>query len=150
MDRRLAVDIPRDRHYDRTHLWAHRDAGTSRVRIGLDAIGLASLGELAYVALQPEGKVVARGEAIGSLEAAKMTTTIAAPVSGTIVARNRAVMADPLAVNRDPYGAGWLLEVAPSAWSAESALLVAGDAVGPWAEAEIARLRAEDGEDRAL
>ena len=37
-----------------------------------------------------------------------MTTTIASPISGKIVARNGAVLADPLAVNRDPHGAGRL------------------------------------------
>ena len=79
-----------------------------------------------------------------------MTTTIASPVSGTIVARNRAVLADPLAVNRDPYGGGWLLEVEPSRWQEDAAELLCGEAIGPWAAAEIARLRAEDtGEDSA-
>ena len=82
MDSSRAFDVPHDRHYDRAHhLWARRDDGTGRVRIGVDAIGLESLGELAYVELREEGRVVTRGEPVGSLEAAKMTTTIAAPVS---------------------------------------------------------------------
>ena len=44
--------IPEDRHYQREHhLWAKPDADTGNVRVGIDAIGLESLGELAYVAL---------------------------------------------------------------------------------------------------
>jgi glycine cleavage system H protein len=99
------------------------------------------------VALVAEGKSVQRGEPLGSLEAAKMTTTIAAPVSGRIVARNAAVLADPLAVNRDPYAGGWLVEIEPSRWSQEAALLVSGEAIAPWAAAEARRLAAEDAEE---
>ena len=108
------TDVPHDRHYDRVHhLWARRDEGTGRVRVGIDAIALMSFGELAYIALPEEGRNVTRGEPLGSLEAAKMTTTIASPLSGKVVARNASVLADPLAVNRDPYGSGWLVEIVP-------------------------------------
>jgi glycine cleavage system H protein len=135
-------DVPGDRHYDRSsHLWARLDPRTGRVRVGIDAIGLESLGELAYVALRGTGCAVARGEPLGTLEAAKTTTTIAAPVGGTIVARNDEVLADPLAVNRDPYGAGWLVELEPASWAREAALLVSGAATAAWAAAEWRRLR---------
>jgi glycine cleavage system H protein len=145
MHRDRDMHVPRDRHYDRSHhLWALRDARTGLVRIGIDAIGLESLGELAYVALSTAGQLLARGTPLGSLEAAKMTSTIAAPVGGKIVARNEAVLADPLLVNRDPYGAGWLVEIEPSRWPSDSAQLVSGDAIGPWSAAEIEKLRSED------
>jgi glycine cleavage system H protein len=146
--RAATLDLPHDRHYDRgTHVWARRDEGTGRVRVGVDAIGLEWLGELAYVGLRAEDTVVVRGEPLGSLEAAKMTTAIAAPVSGMIIARNRAVLADPLAVNRDPHGAGWLVELEPTDWAREAALLVAGNAIDAWAKAEVERLRREDEEE---
>ncbi len=46
------VDVPPDRHYDEArHLWAQHDASTGNVRVGIDAIALESLGDLAYVAL---------------------------------------------------------------------------------------------------
>ena len=145
MDSDRSLHIPNDRHYDRAHhLWARLDEGSGRVRVGVDAIGLESLGELAYVALEAKGESVTRGEAVGSLEAAKMTTTIASPLSGTIVGRNEAVLADPLAVNRDPYESGWLLELEPSRWQQDAARLISGDAIAAWAAAEIDRLRAED------
>ena len=89
--------IPSDRFYDRDHhLWALPDTESGRVRVGIDAIGLESLGELAYVELVEIGTSVTRGESLGTLEAAKMTGSISAPVSGTIVRRNDAVLGDPL------------------------------------------------------
>lgn len=137
MDSRPFV-VPRDRHYDRaSHVWAK--PREDRVLVGIDTIGLESLGDLAFVALQPVGTTVIRGEPIGTLEAAKMTTAIAAPVSGTVVSRNEAVLRDPLIVNRDPYRDGWLVEIAPSDWAREAVLLISGDAIPQWAAAETER-----------
>ena len=139
-----AFDVPRDRYYDGAHhLWAMRDETSGRARIGIDAIGLEALGELAYVTIGTVDAPVARGASVGTLEAAKMTTSIAAPITGTIVARNEGVLADPRLINEDPYGAGWLLEIEPSMWSADAAEMLSGDAIAPWANAEIEKLDAE-------
>ena len=139
-----SFDVPLDRHYDRAHhLWAHRDQDTGNVRVGIDAIGLESLGELAYVAIQEDGTTVTRGGSLGTLEAAKMTTHIVAPIGGTIVQRNAGVLEDPLLVNNDPYGQGWLVEIEPSAWQQDAGELVSGDAIPDWVAAETARLETE-------
>ncbi len=139
------VDVPPDRHYDEArHLWAQHDASTGNVRVGIDAIALESLGDLAYVALHEVGTAVTRGDTVGSLEAAKMTTTVVAPVSGTVIARNDAAMTDPSTINQEPYGAGWLVEIAPSNWEQDAADLISGEAIAPWVVAELERLRAED------
>jgi hypothetical protein len=44
-------------------MWASHDNITGNVTIGMDSLGLASLGDLAYVSLQPVGTKVTRGEA---------------------------------------------------------------------------------------
>lgn len=134
--------FPPDLYYDgATHTWARHDGGT--VTVGLDTLGLESLGDMAYVALHAVGEAVRRGEAAGSLEAAKMVGDFISPVSGALVARNEDVLRDPGIVNRDPYGAGWLLKIAPSNWAAESAELVHGDALAGWIEAEVERYRTQ-------
>ena len=138
--------FPPERHYDKTHhLWAQWDEGTGLVRVGIDTIGLESLGELAYVSLHAVGSTVVRGASIGTLEAAKMTTHIESPVSGTLTAHNEAVLRDPLMVNRDPYGSGWLLEIDAADWVKESLQLVSGAAIPGWVRAETQRLRGESG-----
>ena len=73
----------------------------------------------------------------------QLTTNIVAPVSGTITARNDAVLTNPVLVNEAPYDGGWLVELATTDWSAESATLVSGEAVPAWAAAEAAKLEAE-------
>ena len=136
-------EVPGDRHYEAAHhLWVKRGSGTT-VQVGIDALGLESLGELAFLGLPEVGAQVSRGEPMGTLEAAKMTSPLVAPVSGTVVARNGAVLRDPTAVNRDCYGDGWLVEVESSSWEQESAVLISGDAIPAWVEAETERYRSE-------
>ena len=128
--------FPPDLYYDRsTHVWVRYEGKV--VTLGFDALGLESLGDMAYVSLQAVGILVRRGEAMGSLEAAKMVGDLIAPVSGTITARNEDVLRDPGLVNRDPYGEGWVLQLTPSDWINESAELVHGVELTAWVEAEI-------------
>lgn len=136
--------IPNDRWYDgEQHLWARPDPATGQLVVGLNALGLAALGDLAYITLRATGTTVRRGEPIGTLEAAKMTGDLFAPVSGTLVGGNPDVLRDPTLVNRDPYGAGWLFTLAPADWEGESAALIAGDALPAWIAAETERYRSQ-------
>lgn len=138
--------VPQDRHYHRTqHLWARLDQGSGRVRVGIDTMGLESLGELAFVSLQEVGAAIQQGQPLGTLEAAKMATSISSPVSGTLLARNEAVLQDPARVHADPYGAGWLVEIEPGDWEVESQQLVSGAAIAEWVAAETERFRSESG-----
>ncbi|MBI3242574.1 MAG: glycine cleavage system protein H [Chloroflexi bacterium] len=134
--------FPPELYYDRaTHVWVRPDG--EGVTIGLDALGLESLGDMAYLSLQAVGLPARRGETLGSLEAAKMVGDLIAPVSGVITARNEAVLHDPSLINRDPYGAGWIVQLAPSDWERDSVELVHGAELKLWVEAEIERYRAQ-------
>ncbi len=136
--------IPNDRSYDKEHhMWAQLASDTGQVRVGVDTLGLAALGDLAYISFQAAGMIVKRGESIGVLEAAKMTGDLIAPISGTLVERNEAVLRDPFLVNTAPYTDGWLVVIKPDDWATESADLVSGEALPVWIEAEIERYRAQ-------
>ena len=53
----------------------------------------------------------------------KSVSDIYAPVSGKVVARNDALDGTPELVNSDPYGEGWLFEVAGAADTEIDALM---------------------------
>ncbi len=126
-----------DRAYDGTgHFWVSM-VGPDRALIGMDALGVETSGTLAQLAFLPVGEHCKRGEAFGSLEAAKFVGPLTSPLSGTVSATNDAVVADPALVERDPYGAGWLVEI-DLADPGELADLVAGrQEVRVWFEAEV-------------
>lgn len=134
--------IPDDRYYDgANHLWAKADSATGRVVIGIDELGLQALGDLVYITLKEVGTPVKRGEAVGTLEAAKMTGDIMAPISGILIGRNESVLRDPTLVNRDPYDKGWVVSIDPTAWKKEAVALVSGNAIPAWVDAEVERYR---------
>ena len=136
--------FPDDRYYDATnHQWAKLDATRGQVLVGIDSLGLEALGELAYISLQPIGVSVRRGESIGTLEAAKMTGDIFAPVSGTLVGRNERVLREPTLINSDPYDKGWIVTIEPGDWETESGELIHGPALPAWVETEIERYRSQ-------
>ncbi len=139
-----SYEIPADRAYDREHhMWAQFDAASGDVLIGIDTLGLAALGDLAYVTLKDVGKSVKRGESLGTLEAAKMTGDLSAPVSGVIVARNNTAVSNPGLVNQSPYVDGWMVVIQPSDWENESTQLVSGDDLPTWVDSEIKRYRSQ-------
>jgi glycine cleavage system H protein len=137
-----SYEIPANRSYDREHhMWAQFDSASGDVFVGIDTLGLASLGDLAYVTLKDIGQSVRRGESMGTLEAAKMTGDLIAPVSGVIVARNDATVSNPALVNQSPYVDGWMVVIKPTDWENESKQLVSGDDLPAWVESEIKRYR---------
>lgn len=130
-------EVPDDLYYDRAeHVWVREE--TDGLRIGVDALGLETLGDVVHLDLVPEGTVVCRGEPLGTIEAEKMVRPLLAPVSGTVIACNVFVLENPLRLNSDPYGGGWLILVHPANWPGEAALMVHGPAVADWIRGEVA------------
>jgi glycine cleavage system H protein len=64
------------------------------------------------VELPKVGRVVKQMEAFGVVESVKAVSDVYAPVSGTVVEVNTALETKPELVNKDCYGAGWVIAVA--------------------------------------
>jgi glycine cleavage system H protein len=104
---------PEDLKYSSEHEWV-RSPGESEgsVRIGITHYAQDALGDIVFVSLPELGAEVAAGDTVGELESTKSVSDVYAPVGGKVVARNEAVDSSPELVNSDPYGEGWLFEVA--------------------------------------
>ena len=50
-------------------------------------------------------------EVFGTVEAVKTVSDLFMPVSGKVLEVNPALDGDPASVNKDPYGAGWMVKV---------------------------------------
>jgi glycine cleavage system H protein len=107
--------LPLDRRYDpATHMWV-ADAGEGRVRVGMDALGIETSGTLVQLSLPSPRAAVTAGRPFGQMEAAKFVGPLISPVTGIVSGVNEEAAADPGLAERDPYGAGWLIEVEVSA-----------------------------------
>jgi glycine cleavage system H protein len=102
------MNLPEDRRYTREHEWI--DAADPAT-VGITAHAADALGDVVYVDLPEVGRTVTAGEPFGEIESTKSVSDLYAPVDGEIVAVNTALADDPALVNRDPFGAGWLVRI---------------------------------------
>jgi glycine cleavage system H protein len=111
--------IPHDRSYTGEHEWVLIAPGAALpdapVRVGITSVAAAALGDLVFVDLPEVGSTIVAGESCGEVESTKTVSVLYPPVSGTVTAVNTAAVDDPRLVTADPYGAGWLFEVQPTA-----------------------------------
>jgi glycine cleavage system H protein len=100
-------------HYAPTHTWlAERRDG--RLTIGLDDLALRLLPAVTGVVVARPGTEVAVGDPIATIFAGSRQIDVPAPVAGRVVGGNRAVKRDPALLQREGYGRGWLVTLAPA------------------------------------
>jgi glycine cleavage system H protein len=100
---------PEKYRYSRDHLWVNRIGRIARV--GVTDFAQAELGEVLFVDLPDVDDELARQETFAEVESTRTTSELVMPVSGTVVAVNEDLEDAPTAINEDPYGRGWLVEV---------------------------------------
>lgn len=118
---------PTDLKYTAEHEWVRVSDDGATARVGITDFAQDSLGDIVYVHLPDEGESVSAGEPMGELESTKSVSDLFAPLSGTIAAKNTALDAQPELCNSDPYGEGWIVEIAVGDAGELDALLSAAD-----------------------
>ena len=116
---------PEDLHYTREHEWL-RVSG-SIATVGITHYAQGELGDIVYVELPQVGAAIVAGEPFGTVESVKAVSEIYAPASGEVSEINGALEAAPDAVNRDPYGEGWLIRITLAAPLEKEGLMSAAD-----------------------
>ena len=114
--------VPQDLRYTREHEWVQVTAPDT-VRIGITGYAQQQLGDVVFVQLPDLGARVAAGQTLGEVESTKSVSDIYAPLAGEVTARNDELDGAPELINSDPYGKGWLVELAVSDPAAVEALL---------------------------
>ena len=108
----MALPIPEDCRYADSHEYARPEG--EAVRVGITAFAVDQLGDIVFVELPEVGATIDQGQSFGTVESVKAVEELVAPISGTVEARNEAVLASPEELQSDPYGEGWLLVVKPT------------------------------------
>ena len=104
-----AFNVPEEYYYTKDHEWAQVDENV--VTVGITEYAQDNLGEVVYVELPEEGQKVTQGEPFGVVESVKAVSDLVAPVSGTVIEVNMAMMDNPGALNDDPMNDGWLIRI---------------------------------------
>jgi glycine cleavage system H protein len=100
---------PVELRYTREHEWAKIEG--KRARVGITHFAQDQLGDVVFVELPKVGTRVTQMKAFGVVESVKAVSDLFAPLSGVVVEVNQELTQQPERVNRDPYGAGWLVVV---------------------------------------
>lgn len=105
------ANIPADLRYTKDHEYVKADGKGDVMQVGITDYAQGELGDVVYVDLPKVGASFGRGDVFGTIEAVKAVSELYAPVSGTVTDVNAALQNDPALVNRDPYGAGWMIKL---------------------------------------
>ena len=105
------ANIPKDLRYTAEHEYVKQTGEAGVVMVGITDYAQGELGDVVYVDLPKAGATFTRMQVFGTIEAVKAVSELFCPVAGTVVEANGALEKDPAAVNRDPYGAGWMIKL---------------------------------------
>ncbi len=106
------MNIPANLKYTKDHEWVRVEGDVAVV--GITDFAQSQLGDIVFVDVATVGENVAQHGVFGTIEAVKTVSDLFCPVSGEVAEFNTALDDAPDAVNRDPYGEGWIIRVAMS------------------------------------
>lgn len=104
-------NIPADLLYTPEHEYVRKTGTAGVVEIGITDYAQGELGDIVFVELPKAGAKFDKMAVFGTVEAVKAVSELFCPVAGEVVESNSALDSDPATINRDPYGAGWMIRL---------------------------------------
>jgi glycine cleavage system H protein len=96
-------------YFTTEHEWVSVDGDVATV--GITDYAQAQLGDIVFVELPAAGAIVSKGGEVAVVESVKAASDVYAPVSGTVIEGNQALVDDPALVNGDAEGEGWFYKL---------------------------------------
>ena len=102
-------EYPDDLKYTNSHEYIRVENDIATV--GITAFAIDQLGDIVFLDLPEVGTRIEKGQTFGTIESVKAVEDIYAPVTGTVIEANTALVDEPENITQDPYGASWLIKV---------------------------------------
>jgi glycine cleavage system H protein len=115
------MNIPENLYYTNDHEWIKLEGNTGIV--GVTDFAQHQLGDIVFVDVATVGESIAENETFGTIEAVKTVSDMFMPVDAEVTEFNEALNDEPELINKDPYGAGWIVKITVTDPSKVSALL---------------------------
>jgi glycine cleavage system H protein len=109
------------RYFTQDHEWVDVEGDTGTV--GISEFAQGQLGDIVFVDVPEAGKALAKGGDAAVVESVKAASDVYAPVSGTVIEGNAALVDSPALVNEDAEGQGWFFKLTLSDPSELSGLM---------------------------
>ena len=102
------MNVPANLKFAKSDEWFDPSNGA----VGISDYAQNQLSDIVFVEiLVEEGKEVAAGEAIASVESVKASSEIFAPATGKVSAVNKGLSDKPETLNSDPFSEGWMIKI---------------------------------------
>jgi glycine cleavage system H lipoate-binding protein len=108
------LELPYGLALAHNHTWTQKTSDGT-LAIGIDEFLYRMIGGLDRILAPAVGTEVDPAMSNIALRSGEHALTLAAPIGGTVVAVNTAMLHDPSFYRRSPYESGWLLRVKPAA-----------------------------------
>jgi glycine cleavage system H protein len=95
--------------FTKDHEWVRLEGDTATV--GITDHAQQALGDVVFVELPEAGREVTEGEACAVVESVKAASDVYAPLAGTILEANPAIVDDPAMVNTDAEDGAWFFKM---------------------------------------
>ena len=100
---------PADLRYNKSHEWVRLEGDVAT--IGITDHAQEALNDIVFVELPKVGAEFGREAEFGVVESVKSVSDLYMPVAGKVMDVNKSLEDKPETLNKDPYGAGWLIKV---------------------------------------
>ncbi len=135
-----SLKIPQGILFSRYHTWAHLEM-TGVAKIGLDDLLLHITGKVRFNSLKYAGDKVKKGDLLAEINQKGKILKIYSPISGEIMEINSELAKTPELLNEDSYGKGWLYEIKPISWIADTNSYYMAEDATSWATQELERFK---------
>lgn len=103
------MDVPAELKYSKEHEWIKVEG--NQATIGITDYAQGELGDIVFVELPNIGDEFNKAQSFGTIEAVKAVSDIYSPLTGKVLEVNGALDDNPMAINSDPFGDGWLIKL---------------------------------------
>ncbi|MBF0343941.1 MAG: glycine cleavage system protein GcvH [Nitrospirae bacterium] len=97
---------PEELRYHKEHTWVSLSG--KKATIGITDYAQDQLGDIVYIDMPEIDSEVEANVEMSEIESTKATSSVIAPLSGSIVSVNEELEDTPEIINEDPYGKGWI------------------------------------------
>lgn len=103
------MNVPANLFYTKDHEWLRVEGDIAYA--GITDFAQGELGDIVFIEIETIGETLKKEEVFGTIEAVKTVSDMFMPVGGEILEVNPAISDTPDAVNKDPYGKGWIIKI---------------------------------------
>ncbi|MEW5976885.1 MAG: hypothetical protein AB1898_13860 [Acidobacteriota bacterium] len=134
------LTVPGGLFLNDNHTWLGLDA-TGKAKVGLDDFVRRVLGHIEHIELPKPGQEVKQGEELFAVRQGKRKAVFMAPIDGVVTGINTHLLAEPTAVETDPYRSGWVCTLSPRNVATGLRRLAIAEEARAWLNAEVQRFK---------